>query len=106
VDADFGSAALGAVSSALRIEVWEDAKGTQHFLGQAHARPARISPRSTRAYARVEAALRAEQHARGVLSAAKRSIHTDMLTLRLGDDPAHIGALFIVLVPGFSPFEG
>eukprot|EP00291_Cryptomonas_curvata_P017357 CAMPEP_0172161806 /NCGR_PEP_ID=MMETSP1050-20130122/6322_1 /TAXON_ID=233186 /ORGANISM="Cryptomonas curvata, Strain CCAP979/52" /LENGTH=379 /DNA_ID=CAMNT_0012831729 /DNA_START=555 /DNA_END=1690 /DNA_ORIENTATION=+ len=34
VDVDFGSAALGTVSSAYRIEVWEDASGTQHFLGQ------------------------------------------------------------------------
>jgi hypothetical protein len=43
VDLDFGSAALGMVTSAFRIEVWEDANGTQHFLGQAYARPARES---------------------------------------------------------------
>ena len=43
VDVDFGSAALGTVSSAFRIEVWEDANGTQHFLGQVHARRARGS---------------------------------------------------------------
>ena len=35
LEADFGSAALGSVSSVLRIEVWEDANSIRHYLGQA-----------------------------------------------------------------------